>query len=603
MNLAQPINFAELMEPVALRLLGEPNARLSKPPKDVRFGTHGSISINYETGQFFDHENNVGGGVIDLIKHKLDYDHSGAVAWLRAQGLLPGSTPRPAPAPPTRPKLIPVADPVSKIVAEYDYTDETGALLFQTIRYEPKRFNQRRPDGNGGWLANIDGVRRVLYRLPDLIQAVADGRTIFVVEGEKDCINLRALGFAATTNPMGANKWRPEYNELLRGADVVIVGDNDRPGREHIEQVAKALYGIAKRVRVLDLTAAWPECPDKGDISNWLETDGSAERFSALIAEVEDWDPRPPRLRPLALSKFFSLAIKPREMLLDPIIPEKGLAMLYASRGTGKTHIALGIAYAVATGTKFLKWQAPKPRGVLLVDGEMPAAALQDRLANIVASVTEAEAKPEALKILAGDLIEEGGIGNLASPTVQAELDLWLADRDLLILDNLSSLTAVIRDNDAESWGPIQDWLLRLRRKGVSVLIVHHAGKGGQQRGTSRREDVLDTSISLRRPDDYTPTEGARFEVHLEKARGIHGDSARPFEAKLEMTKGAAVWTMREIEDVNKARVKALLEDGMTVRDIADETGLSKSAVARLKKKIEAEGGVTKEKKDTDGDE
>ena len=233
----------------------------------------------------------------------------------------------------------------------------------------------------------------------------------------------------------------------------------------------------------------------------------------------------------------------------------------------------------------------------------MPAAALQERLANIVAGITEAEAKPDALKILAGDLIEEGGIGNLASPEVQAELDPWLNETDLLILDNLSSLTAVIRDNDAESWGPIQDWLLRLRRRGLSVLIVHHAGKGGQQRGTSRREDVLDTSISLRRPGDYTAAEGARFEVHLEKSRGIHGDDAKPFEAKLEVHKGSACWTTREIEDVNLSRVKALLDDGLSVRDIADETGLSKSAVARLKKKIDADGGGSKAETDGDGDE
>ena len=155
------------------------------------------------------------------------------------------------------------------------------------------------------------------------------------------------------------------------------------------------------------------------------------------------------------------------------------------------------------------------------------------------------------------------------------------------MLDNLSSLTAVIRDNDAESWNPIQEWLLRLRRRGVSVLIVHHAGKGGEQRGTSRREDVLDTSISLRRPSDYVPTEGARFEVHFEKARGIHGERAKPFEARLEIRDGAMLWTIREIEDVNLARVKALLDDELSIRDIADETGLSKSTVHRLKKQIE----------------
>jgi putative DNA primase/helicase len=296
------------------------------------------------------------------------------------------------------------------------------------------------------------------------------------------------------------------------------------------------------------------------------------------------------RLRPLDLKEFLALEIKPREKLLDPILQEKGLALLYAMRGIGKTFAALGIALAVASGTKFLKWTAPKPRRVLLVDGEMPAAALQERLASIVASASDIDLDPSNLKILAADLIDTGGVGNLASPDAQNELDQWLDGVDLLILDNLSSLTAVVRDNDAESWGPIQKWLLKLRRRGIAVLIVHHAGKGGQQRGTSRREDVLDTSISLRRPADYSPAEGARFEVHYEKHRGFYGADAEPFEAKLEVRDDRAVWTTRKLEDVNRTRVEALLAEGWTIRDIAEEMGLSKSKVERIKKSLAASG-------------
>jgi putative DNA primase/helicase len=290
-----------------------------------------------------------------------------------------------------------------------------------------------------------------------------------------------------------------------------------------------------------------------------------------------------PRLAPLDLGAFRKMVIKPREMLLAPIIPEKGLVMVYGYRGTGKTHVGLGIGYAVSTGLRFLKWHAPKARKILLIDGEMPAAALQERLEGIV-TAENFEPDKGMFRIIAGDL-EEFGIGNLADPKIQRELDPRLSGIDLLILDNLSSLTAVIRDNDPESWNAIQTWLLSLRRRGISVLIIHHAGKGGDQRGTSRREDVLDTSISLRRPADYTPTEGARFEVHIEKGRGIHGDAAKPFEAMLT----AGGWTMREIEDVNKARIAALLEDGMSVREIAEETGISKSTVHRIKKQLEGE--------------
>jgi putative DNA primase/helicase len=290
------------------------------------------------------------------------------------------------------------------------------------------------------------------------------------------------------------------------------------------------------------------------------------------------------RLRPLDLAELFALDIKPRGMVLEPIIPEKGLAMLYAARGTGKTHVALGIAYAVATGSSFLKWRAPAARRVLLIDGEMPAAALRERLQHISAGETPI---PATLKILAGDLVEHG-IGNLASPLVQAELEPWLDGVELLILDNLSSLAAV-PENDGDSWAPLQQWLLRLRRRGLSVLIVHHAGKGGDQRGTSRREDVLDTTIRLRRPGDYAAMQGARFEVHIDKARGIHGDDVKPFEARLDSSTGNAIWTTKNVEEVDQARLVALLAAGMTVRDVAEEVGISKSVVHRLKQRIEEE--------------
>jgi hypothetical protein len=114
-------------------------------------------------------------------------------------------------------------------------------------------------------------------------------------------------------------------------------------------------------------------------------------------------------------------------------------------------------------------------------------------------------------------------------------------------------------DNDAEILEPHSVLALRLRRRGISVLIVHHTGKDGAQRGTSRREDVLDTSLSLRRRSDYDPTQGARIEVHIEKRRGLHGDAAKPFEAQLEVRDGACFWTLREITDENGARIAALL--------------------------------------------
>jgi hypothetical protein len=158
--------------------------------------------------------------------------------------------------------------------------------LYQVVRYEPKAFKQRRPNGNGGWIWNIKGVRRVLYRLPELAKAIASGRTVYVVEGEKDVDTLRGLGIIATCNPMGAKNWNREYNESLRGADVILVPDDDNSGYEHIQMVGAELSGgIAKRIRVLRL-------PSK-DTSAWIAAGGTVEQLLALSEQAPEWMPPP----------------------------------------------------------------------------------------------------------------------------------------------------------------------------------------------------------------------------------------------------------------------------------------------------------------------
>jgi len=139
-------------------------------------------------------------------------------------------------------------------LAEYDYTDESGELLFQVVRFAPKDFRQRRPDATAadGWAWSIKDVRRVLYRLPAVIEAVREGRVVWVVEGEKDVHALESAGEVATCNAGGAGKWRDEYAEVLRGAEVVIVADKDEPGRKHAENVRASITGVAASVRVVE---------------------------------------------------------------------------------------------------------------------------------------------------------------------------------------------------------------------------------------------------------------------------------------------------------------------------------------------------------------
>ena len=139
-----------------------------------------------------------------------------------------------------------------RIVDTYDYVDEARELLYQVCRTDPKGFFQRRPDGAGGWINNLNGTRRVLYRLPELL-AAGPADPVFVVEGEKDVDRLRGLGLVATCNAAGAGKWRPEYAEALRGRRVVVLPDADDPGRAHAEAVAHSLHGVAASVKVVEL--------------------------------------------------------------------------------------------------------------------------------------------------------------------------------------------------------------------------------------------------------------------------------------------------------------------------------------------------------------
>jgi putative DNA primase/helicase len=259
--------------------------------------------------------------------------------------------------------------------------------------------------------------------------------------------------------------------------------------------------------------------------------------------------------------------------------------------GSGKTFVALSVAYAVASGGVFLRWKAPEPRRVLLIDGEMPLVTLKERLASIAFSSDKEPPAPEYIQIIAADH-QDLGIPDLSTKEGVAAIEEHIADGvDLVILDNLSTLCRGGKENESESWAPIQEWILSLRRRGISVLFVHHAGKGGAQRGTSKREDVLDTVIVLRHPDNYSPSDGARFEVHLDKARGVYGEQAQPFEAQLTAVNHVMTWAMRDLENVEVQRAADLKEEGFSIRDIATELGISKSKVGRLLKKSgEAEG-------------
>lgn len=295
------------------------------------------------------------------------------------------------------------------------------------------------------------------------------------------------------------------------------------------------------------------------------------------------------QVRAVSLSELLGMELPPRENLLNPWLPRAGLCMVYAKRGVGKTFFALEIAMALAYGARFLSFTTPRSVKVLYIDGEMPANTMQKRLAEIEKRMSTNEQMIEPFFItpdLQGDFMPD-----LSTLDGQESIRKQTDEADLIVVDNISTLGGSAKENEAESWIPLQQWALLLRKQGKSVLFIHHAGKNGNQRGTSKREDVLDTIIALRHPSDYEPSDGACFELHFEKARGMVGDNVNPIRCWL-TDEG---WKYESLDQNNYQRVIALANEGLSQKDIVIELDLSKSQVSKLLKKARELGAVKKD--------
>jgi hypothetical protein len=251
------------------------------------------FAINTKKQVFHCRGCDVGGDVIKLVEHLDGVDFPTACTTLTGE------------PPPKANGKNRTTNARKIVVAEYPYRDEGGNVVFVVDRIEfqnidgsyvlkdggkrHKIFQQRRPnpDKPGKWIPNTDGVPVVPYRLPELIEAIGNDCQIFIAEGEAKVDLLWSWNVAATCCAGGSKKWKPEHSQFLRGANAVILPDNDGPGWEHVNVVGLSLSGVAKRFRVLVL----PDLPTKGDIVDWANAGGTGEQLDALLNEARDWEP------------------------------------------------------------------------------------------------------------------------------------------------------------------------------------------------------------------------------------------------------------------------------------------------------------------------
>jgi 5S rRNA maturation endonuclease (ribonuclease M5) len=282
-------------------------------------------------------------------------DQDTVIAHLKILDLWPSAKAAPRFEPP--PVKVHIGQGRGQIVATYDYADEHGELLYQAVRYDPKDFRQRRPVGSG-WNWSIKGVRRVIYRMAEVMQAVADGQTIYICEGEKDVENARALGLVATCNAMGAdngsgNKWLPEFADVLVNADVVVVPDQDEPGQRHAAWVVQTLKGKARNIGLLNVRQG-------KDLSDWIDSGATVSDIEGAIVDAIEVEVPPPKDEPAPAKEHEPMFVavgdlvdnlQPIQWLIEDYIETDSLSLVYGAPGGGKSFVTVDMACCVATGT------------------------------------------------------------------------------------------------------------------------------------------------------------------------------------------------------------------------------------------------------------
>ena len=291
-------------------------------------------------------------------------------------------------------------------------------------------------------------------------------------------------------------------------------------------------------------------------------------------------------LRALNVMQLAAHRFPERVELLGPLIHAGDLGMWFAARGVGKTQVMLSIGAALAFGGTFLQWRVASPVGVLYLDGEMSGAVMQERVALFIPA-DAGEDLADNFRLFTPDLLPEGQpLPDLSTADGQAMVEKLIAGNTrVIIIDNISAWCRTGKENESESWTPMADWLLTLRRRGIAVLLVHHAGKNGEQRGNSKKEDPLDIVVRLRRAGDYDPKTGAAITWTITKGRHLYGDDAADLDLTLKIDSGVAQWDWQLAETSTAERVGELAAEGMSASMIAEEMGINRSTAWRALKK------------------
>ncbi len=469
-------------------------------------------------------------------------------------------------------------------LAEFDYLDESGELLYQVCKKTDKKFLQRRPGTDGKWVWNLRDVRRVLYRLPELLKA-DKSETVFIAEGEKDVESLRSVGLTATTNSGGAGqsgKWLEEFNDYLKNRPVIILPDNDDVGRAHALKIANSLKGTAKSVKIVNL----PDLPEKGDVSDWLEAGGTVEKLNELIKKDST---KPTNSNIISAADLMAKEFPEQKYAVEGILSE-GVTIFAGKPKLGKSWCGLGLALAIASGGKAFG-KIPVVQGnvlyLALEDGER---RLQDRFEKLLGN--EGKIPADLHFATHWESLDNGGLEALES---------WLIEHPkarIIFIDTLkrvrpkNSGNKQLYDSDYEAISPLGDLA---REYGVSIVLIHHTRK----QDSEDPMDLISGSTGL--------TGSADGALVLTRARQsvqcklhVMGRDNEDKELILDWSKGTFGWTLagdaeelavsRERKDI--IEILAFYPTRLTPKAVAKELNRGEASIRKMMNRMNNDGQI-----------
>lgn len=488
---------------------------LRKNGREFRAIDDNSLTVNDEKGLWWDHAKNEGGDCFQFLTQIEGFtfpqavEACAAIAGVPLPEKLNGSIPSHAaegftensPPPWDNDQPIVSDSPARKIVKTYDYTDESGKLIYQVVRYEPKEFRQRRPDGNGGWIWSIKDIQPLFYRLPDLIEALAEHRPIWLVEGEKDCETLWDWGVPATTNSGGAKHWGRQDLSIFKDADIIVPLDNDDAGRVRADLIGSSLKDIANRVRILDFHNYWKDAPEGADVTDWRDhAGGTVERLYEISQELPEWKPAP------AGSKFGRIRWQDQdqpntveyEWWVKGIIPKRETIAVVGATQTGKSFETFNLSMHIAQGKDYRGCRTKQ--GLVIYCAMEGGKGFRDRLRGYrMYYGLPLEGIPFEVLTLRIDLFrDDNGLNALIAEikAIAAEHQYGLA---LVVVDTYSAATPGLKENTSEDISRVRQRVVQIQDAcNCGVLFVDHTNAVGDKvRGHTSKTADIETQLDV----------------------------------------------------------------------------------------------------------